>query len=229
MVWRKQCLMAMNDKDLGSPCHAVLTSRLLGKSQCTWTLFVKEEDVFLWVWVLQEEETKMELQVQEVCWGKPCWRIKGRKSRHEAGRAFRSQGRDLMLVKEEGEGRRCSSEKVTAAEQRPSYWGVCQAGAPLAASLTGSSGEGSPSSAASRGCVWLTSPLPTHSNGDGSELCMDSWLPWIYTCGIFKKEVKNCATLVIPGEKDLIARAQEWDCADFSPHSLSHHLNFFLF
>lgn len=65
--------------------------------------------------------------MQEVCWGKPCWRIKGRKSRSEVGRAFRSQGRDLTLVKEEGEGRRCSSEKVTAVEQRPNYWSVCQA------------------------------------------------------------------------------------------------------
>lgn len=87
--------------------------------------------------------------MQEVCWGKHCWRIKGRNSRSEVGRAFRSQGRDLTPVKEEGEGRWCSSEKVTAAEQRPSYWSVGQARAPPAASLTGSNGEASPSSAAS--------------------------------------------------------------------------------
>ena len=70
---------------------------------------------------------------------------------------------------------------------------------------------------------------PPHNTGDGSVLCMASWLPWIYMCGIFKKEVKNWAILVIPGEKDLMARAQGWDCADFPSHSLLYHLNFFLF
>ena len=74
---------------------------------------------------------------------------------------------------EEGEGRWCSSEKVTAAEQRPSYCSVRQAKAALAASLTGSSGEGSPSSAASRGCGPPT-PLPTEVVG----LCC----AWLHGC-----------------------------------------------
>ena len=51
-------------------------------------------------------------------------------------------------------------------------------------------------------------------------LCMASWLPWIYMCGIFKKEVNNWAILVIPGERDLRARARAGSVQTF------HHIVF---